>query len=55
MRCELEREVASHQTLQLQLENKDQMIASLKLQMEAQTFRSAGVRPLKTAGDVSDS
>ena len=57
MRCELEREATSRQTLQLQLENKEQLLASLKMQMEArnasQTFRGAGGMPLKTAGDVS--
>ena len=35
MRSDLERELASRQTLQLQIESKDQLVTSLKSQLEA--------------------
>ena len=35
MRCDLEREITARQTVQLQLESKEQLVASLKAQLEA--------------------
>ena len=37
MRCDLEREITARQTLQLQLESKEQLVGSLKSQLEARS------------------
>lgn len=50
-RSELDREVSARQTLQLQLENKEQLIAGLRAQLETKTLQQQ--LPLPNTADLS--